>query len=145
MSAAAPMRTFRTVMPLMSEDLSADGGCFRRRAGELHAAGFAASADQNLRFDDNSVGTRIDERSRGRLNFGGRSSHFPGRYGQSLGQHQRLRVGFLNLHARQLRFSVTVGLCAIRSNPGDTRSDPSRRTCDRLPVGRTTRPDGPDR
>ncbi len=128
-----------------AEDLGADRGGFRRRTGELHAAGLAAPADKHLCLDDNAAGPRVEERSGGRLDFSRRSGHLPRRHRQPLGQHERLRVGFLNLHARQLRFSVTVGLCAIRSIPGDTRRDPSRRTRDRLPVGRTTQSDGPYR
>ena len=72
-----------------------------RRAGELHAAGLAAAADQDLGLDHDLVGAGGEEPFRRGPCLGRGVGDLPGRHRQALGDEQRLGVGFLEFHARQ--------------------------------------------
>ncbi len=91
------------------QDLRAHLGGLYGGAGELDTTGLAAPADQNLGLDDYPLGPAVEEDPRCGLDLCRRPSHFPRGHGQSLGQQERLRVSFLDLHALQLRFSRAEG------------------------------------
>ena len=88
-------------MPLMSmpEDGAGDALRLVRVAGELHAAGLAAPADEDLGLDDDLAGARGEDPLGGRARLAGGVGDLPGRDRQALGDEQRLGVGFLDLHA----------------------------------------------
>ena len=73
-----------------------------RRAGQLHAAGLAASAHQDLGLDHDLAVPTGQQTVGPAACLGGRSGDLPRRDRQALGEEQRLRVGFLDLHAQQL-------------------------------------------
>ena len=92
----------REALDLEREDLRRDVLGLIGVAGKPDAAGLAAPADQDLGLDDHLAG-RVrgvaEEPDGGRTGLGGRPRNLPRGDGQSLGEEQRLRVGFVDLHA----------------------------------------------
>ena len=88
-------------MPLMSmpriaaATVSASSGL----DGELHAAGLAAAADEDLGLDHDRAGAVGEEPLGGGARLGDGVGDLPGGDRQALGDEQRLGVGFLDLHA----------------------------------------------
>ena len=71
-----------------------------RGTGQLHAAGLAAAADEHLGLDDDLAGAFVEEPLGGRDGLVDGVGDGPRRDRQALGDEQRLRVGFLDLHGR---------------------------------------------
>ena len=89
-------------LDLEREDLRRDVLGLVGVAGEPHAAGLAAAADEDLGLDHHlagRVGRVVEEPDGGRSGLGGRPGHLPRGDRQALGEEQRLRVGFVDLHA----------------------------------------------
>ena len=77
---------------------------FRDVRRQLHAAGLAPAADEDLGLDHDGAGAAAQDPFRGGARLGHGVGDLPVGYGQALGDEQRLGVGFLDLHeARQLR------------------------------------------
>ena len=115
-------------MPLMSMPRMPAATCSASSGvdGELHAAGLAPPADEDLGLDD-------DRRRAGAEDPLGRGTclrhgvgDLPAGYGQALGDEQRLGVGFLDLHGgRRLRQAGRVGerWYRVRCRSGRIRGD----------------------
>ena len=71
-------------------------------AGQLDAAGLAAATHEDLRLDHDLPRPAREEPFGRGPRLGRRSGDLPRRDRQALGEQQRLRVGFLDLHARRL-------------------------------------------
>ena len=119
MSAAGATSTRWTVMPLMSMPRIAAATAFGLvgAAGELHAAGLAAAADEDLRLDDDLAAARVEQPLRRRARLGRRGRDRPVRNGQSGLLEQGPGVELLELHT--LLSGVTAGgysapACAAR-------------------------------
>ena len=92
----------RQALDLEREDLGRDVLGLVGGGGELDAARLAATADEHLGLDDHLAGgvARIgEEPDGGGARLGGGAGDLPGGDGEPLGDEQRLRVGFLDLHA----------------------------------------------
>ena len=89
-------------MPLMSipRIAPATSAASSRGARELHAAGLAATADEDLGLDDDLAGPGGEEAAAAARASSTRVGDLPGRDRQALGDEQRLGVGFLDLHGR---------------------------------------------
>ena len=85
--------------------------------GQLHSAGLAAAAHENLGLDDHATRAGGEEALGRHLHLIRVAGHFPGRHGQSLGEQERLRVGFLDLHAGHSRYLADEGRYRIRGGP----------------------------
>ena len=71
----------------------------RRDRGELHAAGLAAAADEDLGLDHDRLGAGAEEPFGGGARLVDGVGDLPVGDRQALGDEQRLGVGFLDLHA----------------------------------------------
>ena len=91
------------------EDRDATASASSGGARELHAAGLAAPADEDLGLDDDLARQPAAEEPLGRRPRLGRGvGDLPGRDRQALGDEQRLGVGFVEFHARQAPVGWTV-------------------------------------
>src|SRR5664279_1029153 len=86
-----------------TQDLGADLGRLVGAGRELHAAGLASPAHENLRLDHHPGIAGINEALRRRLDLAVSPGQFPGWNWQPLGYQQGLRVRFLNFHAWPLQ------------------------------------------
>ena len=102
MSAASATSTFRTVMPLMSMPKIARGDPLGlvRGGRELHAAGLAAPADEDLRLDDDRACAGTGSARRPRVPPA-RYGRPPSRVRAGPGRRAGIGVGFLDLHERR--------------------------------------------
>jgi hypothetical protein len=80
--------------------------------GEEHAAGFAASARVDLRFDDGALEAQFVEGPRGLFR---RRRDAAGGHGKSPRGEQRLGLVFVDVHSRVPRACKTVRLAAGRA------------------------------
>ena len=69
---------------------------------QLHAAGLAAPSDEHLRLDHDLGRSGREKVLRGGSRVRTRARDGPGRHRQALGDEERLRVGFLDLHGRPM-------------------------------------------
>ena len=85
-----------------AEDGRGDLGGLVDRARELHATGLAPATDQDLGLDHDLPAdrTRGEEATGGGAGLVDGVGDLPGWDRQALGDEQRLRVGFLDLHGR---------------------------------------------
>ncbi len=92
----------RQALDLEGQDLGRDLLGLVGRGGELHAAGLAAAADQDLGLDHDLAGGVAgvgQEPDRGGAGLGRGAGDLPGGDREPLGDEQRLGVGFVDLHA----------------------------------------------
>ena len=89
-------------MPLMSMPRMRRGDPLRlvRAGGQLHAAGLATPADEDLGLDDDRARPGGEDALGRRACLGDGVGDLPAGHGQALGDEQRLGVGFLDLHER---------------------------------------------
>src|SRR5207247_11274681 len=76
------------------------------RAAQLCPAGLAAAADEDLGLDDDLLPAGGEEAVRGGARLGRGLGDLPWRDRQALRHEERLRVGFLDLHARRTPWAL---------------------------------------
>ena len=102
----------RDALDLEVEDRLGDELGLLGEAGELDAARLAPPADQDLGLDHDLLCAGREEPIGGGPGLGRGVGHLPRRDGQTLGDEERLGVGFLDLHGWS--FTIGRGSCAGR-------------------------------
>ena len=82
------------------------------RASLFQSRAIATATDEDLGLDDDLVGPGCEERLGGHPGLRGRVGHLPWGDRQTLGEEQRLGVGFLEFHA-----DITVGGSSASQGP----------------------------